>query len=349
MSKSRNKKKKGKFHIAKWSLILALVFGVVALVGFSSVSLAKYYAKRDNKGVSVAAGLYFNSNCISNIPGEINLTLDTVDLTTVPGYVNPEGGSIFYLDIRNYDNHLLYNELYLDLEYTIQFLKVNGQSATVEYTDDAGQNQMVLLEDGKEFKLTGRRLNGGSAKYERYTINTEQALDGSNAQVLVMAYPTSPDYVAVAGKEMRLIGILQAQPKDVKVGIDRDYFMIEDTAEYATEWKAAVEAMSGLVYNIQTNGDNVSSSGAVQGEMKVTWNAKMLDINQYDTHYVEALENNSVVTEGDMKTMTIRVLPYANVKITFYKTKDFVSAFNGSMTKEEFENYVSATLVSSDD
>lgn len=354
-----------KLNTVKKTLIIGFLLCILAIVSVSGVTLAKYYAKRDNKGVSVASGLYFNSNCISNVEGAINVPLDQIDLLQVPGYVNPEGGSIFYLDIRNYDNHLLYNELYLDLEYTISFMKINGETASVEYVDDDGKNIRVSLEDGttyidavagmthegwngKYLTLTGKELAGGAARYHSYVIRTTNATDGTDAKVLVMAYPTAPNYVAAAAEDMRLIGVLQAQPKDVKVGIDRSAFMIEETAEYISDWKSAVEKMSGLVYTIQTNGDDVSTSGAVKGELEVTWNAKMLDINQYDPYYLEAVRNNTLTTDGDKKTMKIRVLPYANVRITFYKTADFSSAFNSTMTQNEFENYVQANLATSE-
>ncbi len=348
------------------ALFIGFVLCVVAFIGVSGVSVAKYYAKRDNKGVSVASGLYFNSNCISNVNGSITTALDQIDLLKVPGYVNPEGGSIFYLDIRNYDNHLLYNELYLDLEYTISFMKVNGETASVEYTDEEGKNVRVSLEDGMTYidatpgtthegwngtylTLSKKELLGGAARHHSYVIKTTNAIDGSDAKVLVMAYPTAPDYVAAAAEEMRLIGVLQAKPKNVKVGIDRSSFLIEDTSEYAANWKNAVEKMSGLVYTIQTNGDDVSTSGAVKGELEVTWNSKMLDINQFDSYYLEAAQNGTITTDGDNITMKIKVLPYANVRITFYKTADFVSAFETTMTQTEFENLVKAELATSEE
>lgn len=336
--------KMGKLNIGRKPVFIAALIGIALLVGISGFTYAKYYAKRDNKGVSVASGLYFNSNCISNVEGDTEIPLDEIDLLKAPGYVNPEGGSIFYLDIRNYDNHLLYNELYLDVEYTIKFLKLNGEDASVEYKNEDGDDVRVELKDNEEFILTGRKIEGGSARYHSYIVRTTNAVDGTDAKVLVMAYPTAPDYVATAAKKMRLLGVLVAQPKDVKVGIDRAHFMIEDTTEYAADWESAVNKMSGLEYTIQTNGDDVSSSGAVKGELKVTWNSKMLDINQYDSYYLEAVENNLVTTDGDNKSMIIKVLPYANVRITFYKTVDFVAAFGSSMTKENFESYVSATL-----
>jgi hypothetical protein len=268
-----------KLNIGKKALFIGVALCILVVAVPSGVSLAKYYAKRDNKGVSVASGLYFNSNCISNVAGSINEPLDTIDLMNVPGYVNPEGGSIFYLDIRNYDNHLLYNELYLDLKYTISFMKINGETASVEYINEEGKNVRVSLEDGGTYvdatpasihpgwngnylTLTGKELAGGAARQHSYVIRTTNAIDGTDAKVLVMAHPTAPDYVAAAAEDMRLIGVLQAQPKNVKVGIDRSAFLIEDTTDYTTDWKRAVEKMSGLVYTIQTNGDDVSTSGA---------------------------------------------------------------------------------------
>ena len=82
-----------KLNTVKKTLIIGFLLCILAIVSVSGVTLAKYYAKRDNKGVSVASGLYFNSNCISNVEGAINVSLDQIDLLQVPGYVNPEGGT----------------------------------------------------------------------------------------------------------------------------------------------------------------------------------------------------------------------------------------------------------------
>ncbi len=347
-----------KLNISKKILFAGLVLCVLLALGTTGVVMAKYYAKRDNKGVSTSSGLYFNSNCISNIAGSVDTDIRTIDLSTVPGYVNPEGGNIFWLDIRNYDNHLLYNELYLDMEYTICFLKVQGLSASVTYKDDTGTDVVQPLEDNQVFTLNNRKLKGGSAKFHSYKIITENVDATTYAKVLVMAFPTSPDYVSAAQEDMRLVGILQAQPQMVEIGIASTKWLMQERqeAEYNADWKKVVRQNSGLVYSIQTNGDDVTS-GSVKGELKITWNHDMLSINQYDTYYLEALEtlanadsSDDAIIKDDASgttTMKIRVLPYSNVKITFYKTDNFNQAFgNDTMTKADFEGYVSATLAS---
>ncbi len=342
-----------KLNISKKNLIIGFIVGIVLLVSFSGVAMAKYYAERDNKGISVASGLYFNSNCISNVAGDTysdnHQELASIDLSTVPGYVNPEGGSNFYLDICNYDNHLLYNELYLDVEYTICFLKLVGKSASVEYKDDKGNSIIQPLTDGQVFTLSNKKIEGGAARFDTYIIRTENEDDGTDAKVLVMAYPTAPEYVASATEKMRLIGTLQAQPKNVEVGIDSNGFEVLNNLSDGDDWHSAVEKMSGLVYTIKTNGDDVTS-GVVKGELKVTWNYEMLDINQYDTHYLEAVKNGTIITDitNKTKTMSVKVLPYANVKVTFYKTNAFLTAFNSTMTRESLEGLVSVQLAESE-
>lgn len=342
-----------KLNIGKKNLIIGLVVSVALFLGFSGVAMAKYYAERDNKGVSVASGLYFNSNCISNVLGdtysENHQELANIDLSTVPGYVNPEGGSNFYLDICNYDNHLLYNELYLDVEYTICFLKLEGKSASVEYKDEKGNSVIKALADGQVFTLSDQEIEGGAARFDTYIIRTENEEDGPDAKVLVMAYPTAPDYVATATEKMRLIGTLQAQPKHVEVGIDSDGFEVLNNLANGDDWHSAVEKMSGLVYTIKTNGDDVTS-GVVKGELEVTWNYEMLDINQYDTYYLESVKKGTIITDttNKTKTMSVKVLPYANVKVTFYKTNAFLTAFNSTMTRESLEGLVSVQLAESE-
>lgn len=359
MKFGKRKIKIGKLNIGKRPVFIAALIVLTLIVGISGATLAKYYAKRDNKGVSVASGLYFNSNCLSNVEkGSINTSLDEIDLQTVPGYVNPEGGSTFYLEIRNFDNHLLYNELYLDVEYTIEFIKVNGETASLEYEDENGTEKQINLSDGKVFKLEKRKIAGGAARLDSYVVKVSDAKDGSDGKVLIRAYPTAPNYVAVAAENMKLLGVLTAQPKDITFGIDKQGFGITDTDEYKNDWKKTVDKMSGLEYVIQTSADDVST-GNVKGEINITWNSIMLDVNQFDPYYMEALAemeedtgSDAIVSDSDgvYTTMKIRVLPYANVKVTFYKTEEFVDYFKGKpdgsiMSKDEFEKYVKATLV----
>lgn len=52
----------GKLNIGRRPVFIAALIAMALLVGVSGFTYAKYYAKRDNKGVSVASGLYFNSN-----------------------------------------------------------------------------------------------------------------------------------------------------------------------------------------------------------------------------------------------------------------------------------------------
>lgn len=353
MSKQeKHKERKRKLHMNRRTavLILAAVLAAGGILG--GVSYAKYYASKYRQGVSVASGLYFSSNRLYTDRGDTT-NIGGISTENMMVNVNDEkwsGGDLdFNIEIRNYDNNLLYNDENLNVEYEICFMLVDDPvGATYSVTDSDGTVR-ALSRRGQIVKFTGGYLAGGSLSREDYqlTIHLADRDTYNGARVLVVAYPTAPDYLyAPTDQQHRLVGLFQGVCSETEMRVESSDFLVQSDTDYNdATWREKVEDLSGLVFNIKTIGDVVADeNSAATQEAVVKWNSDYLSISQYDEYFLEA-EPGDIETKtenGHQWTyMKIDMLPYTSVNLTFYKTQEFLDDF-GSMTKEDFEGLAEA-------
>ncbi|MBQ4521471.1 MAG: hypothetical protein IJA10_00755 [Lachnospiraceae bacterium] len=355
----RIQKRKNKF-------IVTVLFVFVAFFIWQSVEImAKYYATKNNKGVAVASGLYFNSDKLNKKTGVAtdidNITADEIEgLAITTNTASWSSGSIdIPIKIQNYESNILYNDYGLDISYRIQFKLLDVP---------VGATYAVIDKDGTSYELntttyeTTETLYGGSLDADTYKIRITLGEGGMNAydsaRVLILAYPTAPDYlVNDTNQQYRLLGIIEGYPNAMKLEIESAGFLIEK--EFTDDnWKEKVQDSVTYIYNIKTKGDIIQdSNSAAKREIIVKWRSEFLNIDQYNEYYLKAIEENETAenyytetdTEGiQWSCLKIKVLPYTNIKIAFYKTEAFNTNLgeNGIInSKEEFVNLVKTELV----
>jgi hypothetical protein len=149
----------------------------------------------------------------------------------------------------------------------------------------------------------------------------------------------------------------------MQISIENAQFKVQEDANYnASTWKSKVEDLSGYIYNIKTAGDVVlDSNTATKQEAVVIWDNRYLSIDMYDENYQYALEHDAALADdstaddkyikvdGNTTSMTIMVLPYTSIDITFYKTENFndelaAQAANSAKGKAWFESLVTAKI-----
>lgn len=371
--KNNNGKLKEK-RIKIQSVIIIAVLIIAAGIMVSTV-IAKYYAYKSEPGIAVASAFYFSSNKLEKLNGATDkdsiLTMDTSNLAvSVNENKWVSGECLFPIEIRNYDNNLLFNEKDLDAEYEICF-RLIGVPAGAEYVAAKTENgniverQQLTVDNGVVY-FTGK-LEGGTLAGDEYqlivTLTDGQAYDDS-VKVLVVAYPTKPDYLYSADEqEHRLVGLFQGHLSEAEMDIESADFIVQSDTDYnETSWRDKVQGLSGLIFNVKTNGDVITDdSNTVKQEAVVKWNSKYLQISKYDECYIKAKNKAAGSAEeaadpswweekqdenGDTWIyMKIEALPYTSINITFYKTQEFLDKFNDTanqMTQEEFENLAGA-------
>ena len=302
MSKEKAKYRKPRVLALFVCLAVACTAGLL-----SKFAVAKYYAIKEQEGISVASAFYFNSDKLAkptaageaNLEAVQNMSIEGLNITTNEDKWTGGTDCLFTVEVRNYDNKLLYNETNLTMEYQIYFRLVGtaaGATYAVKSTNAAQPMKRVGTNETAESLTLGTgsilechgTLNGGSALGDRYEIRISPA--GSNydndtcAKVLVFAYPTSPDYIAnSASEEHRLIGVFQAVKSAANMTIESSYFDVEKKSSYQANWKTAVDDLSGLIYTIRTGGDAlIGESNSVTQEAYVRWRPDYLEISAYD-------------------------------------------------------------------
>lgn len=336
-------------------LLIVLVLLMVAAIATSLVIYGKYYATTNNKGVSVASGLYFGSNILSHSVGPIEEEQAKLD-ENIPMYINPQvwvGTTYTYpIQIRNYDSILLYNDANLDIEYKIYFILLDND-ATCEYSvRQITSDGVTIIEREIEYGETiafDSSLDGGhpiSDKYEvSITIENPELFTGKSGRVLAVAYPTAPDYITSTAENLRLAAVIQGDYTQPMIEIDKSEFVIERLLD-AGNWLDIVNKYSGYEYNITTNGDMAGAgTDYVAQSIKITW-SNVLSINQFDEYYVKAKVAGKVEVDNENNTtsMYIDAKPYANILITFFK-KDADYNFGELAGMEEFVGLVTTELV----
>ena len=317
---------------------VAIVLTMVAFaVLVTSIVMAKYYSQESRKSVTTASGLYFTSNCLSKV--------DSVsDITAFPAYVasngwNGSGAAVLPVHVYNYDNILLYNDKNLNITYDLYFCLLDEDDEavySVEYQEDGtGPVFSETLTYNTPFVIKDCYLEGGSAKGNTATlkimptvqIDTDTYMSG---RVAVWAVPTYPDYVA---NTQRLAAAVQLRPVRGEFSYMAGFTIREDliTPDSDVEIENAqvlddadrelLDKNAGFVYNIKTMGE----TKGVRYTFELSWRNDIYEIDQYNKYFLKAKENNLVVTNGNISTLTMDAISYSSMDICFYKTANFDS------------------------
>lgn len=323
----------------------------------------KYYASRNNKGIAIASNLYFNSDKLTKIDRIIDVSAEDwkTDINWVKDnlagrimvYTNNERWSNGYYDfdvfIQNYDSNILYNEAGMDVGYKIEFLLLDEPvGATYSIVDD-GQDYPLAY--GKVVTLEGS-LSGGTLNTHNYKIrmNLTDTIDNyEKARVLAIAYPNSPDYLEKSENQPFLMtGVFAGTASNMELTIaSQNFQVVEDNYDFDTNHVNYINDLAGFIYNIKTEGDVIKNADtAIKQQMIVKWKSDYLNISRYDEYYDESRITTGVEDGIHYSYMTIDVLPYTSIYITFYKTDKFIEEMkpNGELYNscESFKNLVYA-------
>lgn len=340
----------------RFGLFVILVFLLAGMIQ-GGISLAKYYAQESRKGVSSASGLYFTSNYLKSVSGndvsDFNLFTENVDSYGWTG----TGTCTMRIQVNNFENILLYNSRDLNIMYDLYFQLLetpnSGSYYEVRYYED-NQYKLQTLEKDVPFVLKNQYLEGGSAKYNltELLFHPENGIDAENytsKKVAVWAVPTYPDYVVNTSK---LAAIMIAVPKKGAFSFEGDFDIYDELANKT--WNPngiqMLNDYSGFVYNIKTTGEDRN----VVHYFEITWNNQYIDIDQYNTYYKKAVENNTLAkptywTDAVENTTTIKVEApsYTSMDIHFFKTAGFkpetlgsAAAFRNLVTVKDVPEYL---------
>ncbi|MCI9199647.1 MAG: hypothetical protein HFI03_04320 [Lachnospiraceae bacterium] len=326
----------------KAALILA---GCLIFAGMSFTVYSKYYKTRYEKGMAIASGFYFSSNYMYEEEGLEEIE-DIAELTRISGgklvheelvnrlmvAVNKQlwgdDSCLFDVEVRNYTNLLLYNDTDLNVGYTVEFALLDVPTGAVYDIRKGSEGSYTRLEnDGKGNVVKAgfeETLEGGKLSWDDYelkvSIDNSQGMDYQPSRVLMMAYPTSPDYLKDTKK---IAGIIMADYNQRKMEITDQKLTVEDEADWdEADWKERLKKESAFVYQLKTTGNYYAQgNNNMKQKIRIIWDAELFELNKNDKYREE---NDANIEYKDGKgIMTIETMPYSSIKFVFFKKDNF--------------------------
>lgn len=365
--KNENKERKKIRNFIKVNKPVGIVVAVLAclvLVGVSYTVYSKYYKTGYNPGMATASGFYFNSNYMAPVEELKTMDMDPTKMKDISEDVlnsiilstnrTPWVGNSDYplhINVRNYDNQLLYNDKDLDVVYEVNFMLLDEPNVG-RYRIEYGSESRSLEKRGNVVTFSDMELPGGKLNQHEYTLRVAMA-DGEDAnaykpaRVLMVAYPTGPEYLK---KTKVIAGILRVSYEERKFKIDpASGFLIRKNSEYEKDnaWKNVILAESGFEYQLYTSGNFTGSGGATRKTIEVRWRKDMYQISEFNEYYQEVKgDTTRYYTDGDEQVMKIDILPYSSLKFVFFRAPEFEEVIKAEeTTKEVFEKSVKVTVV----
>lgn len=316
----KSMKRKKQLHKKQYRVVLGFLTSFILLCFAGSVLFAKYYAGNSNKGVATASSLYFSSNLLKDLSKLQNEAEYPMIYNT--NSWNGEEDYVFDLEIRNYQNQLLFNDSNLNIDYSITFKLAEDCKATgytVENKSNNSQPQEINADSGVIFQMNGK-LNGGQARSNTFRITIPKLSEGSefSEKILVIATPTSPEYIKNAYK---IGGFIQAKKVAKEYGFSSK-FNIMDSLQGENAWtdadKKIIASQAALPYTIRYDGDENNATHMI----RVEWDSTLVELNRYDEFFNVKKE---ISEKAGWYYLEIEMEPSSNVNLVFYKQSEFIS------------------------
>ena len=212
--------------------------------------------------------------------------------------------------------------------YTVEFTLLDVPIGAVYEIRKGSEGSYIRLEnDGKGNVVKAgfeEALEGGKLSWDDYelkvSIDNSQGIDYQPSRVLMMAYPTSPDYLKNTKK---IAGIIMADYNQRKMEITDQKLTVEDEADWdEADWKERLKKESAFVYQLKTTGNYYAQgNNNMKQKIRIIWDAELFELNKNDKYREE---NDANIEYKDGKgIMTIETMPYSSIKFVFFKKDNF--------------------------
>lgn len=321
--------KMARFFIALFVIVLGLTSGTYVY--------AKYYSLSAKEGIAIATGVYFTSNYAHDADGEFVENLVNI------GYKG--GDASFSLEVRNYENNLLFNTDNVNISYTIEMWLESAPTDGAEYSISVGEGvndtkQVLGAGEGNKVTISDQSIHGGAARSNSYYISLDAPDEHVSIPIYVRIQTLDGSLInrTLTGK-MLLSGSAKTESK-----IESQGFVIPEEPAEQTEFER-LTSLSAFTYEILTVGS--ASSGATE-ELKVSWDPTVLSIDLFDEAYMEWLEaaqkedpniTGPKTADNGWYYIVIDIMPYSAENIGFFRGADFDTK---ATDLETLENYIEA-------
>ncbi|MGN0366050.1 MAG: hypothetical protein ACI4E5_08970 [Suilimivivens sp.] len=309
--------------------IIYILLPVLLLLAGGSFALAKYMAQSAKPGIAIATGVYFTGNYAGEASSGDDMADALESIVSVEYRSAQKEYQTFDFEVRNHENILLFNDSNINIPYTISFFLAAepkaGDSYTLGYKDDAGNNQTVQLTTTSTTPISNT-LKGGAALKDTYSITVKSA-DSSTVPIYVRV--TATDVVQKTLKGKMILTPLMESGEFIK-----SQGFVKADGNAITEF-TTVSGQSEFSYKITTGG---TKSATGTETLKICWEPTVFDIDRYSAAFqswrTDAQWKPEALTSSELSEdwangwstgsyITIKASSYSSATIGFFRGTDF--------------------------
>ena len=317
---------------------------------------AKYLAQSVQRGITIASSIYFTCNYASpsQTPGD-----DMTDaLVSVVQSTDTDGKEYnFTVEIRNYENILLYNSSTAQIPYTVEFWLADAGTA--------GDTYQVTAKETTEIKTI---TQDNPASFNNILTGGQALSDGYEIKVTAPSGKAVPIYVRVKTADgalltERLKGKIMLQTRS-DAGKFLKSFGFNTNGDTPDEQFQYLQKQSEFNYKITTGGVSQEDGGNTE-MVTLYWNGTVYDIDRFSSAWLAweksgkpapktvAKATLTGYTDRDwtqwsdtIYAITVPVNAYASINIGFFRETEYDTRVTSAEAQQNFVYVVKGNQIS---
>ncbi len=300
------------------SRILSCSAVISLLVAMPALTEAKYLTQLKRYETLLARPMYFSSNYLSDGNG---------NHYSIQGWTG--GDYPLNLQIRNYDNSLLYNTAGIDLNYGIWLEMDSNSSANYTVTLTASATGITeLTEENFDFP------ENWPADRKAYRIpgNNDGGVDHS---ISILVEPKEENYIPNEGEMVKFEIYASTFDNENYTRELKGSFQFNATKEQNFLGQRNVDDNGSMVtLTLTTNLVNDGGTAAPERLVCFAWNPDLWYLNEYQRTAVNAILDSSGKYERQSGRLYMRLQAFSKIELQFFKKSD-VEPLAGHFVIEE--------------
>lgn len=333
---------------------------------------AKYLAQSVQRGITIASSIYFTCNYAS--PSQTDEGDMSDALVGVAQSTDTDGKEYnFTVEIRNYENILLYNSSTAQIPYTVEFWLADAGTAGDTY--QATAKVKTKKADGTFEETTETKTitqdKEHPASFSNILTGGQALSDGYEIKVTAPSGKAVPIYVRVKTADGALLTellkgkiMLQTRSDDGKFLKSFGFNMNGDTEEEQFQY---LQKQSEFDYKITTGGVSQEDGGNTE-MVTLYWDGTVYDIDRFSSAWLaweksgksektlpKRVEKATLTGYTDRDWMqwsdkiyaiTVPVNAYASINIGFFREKGYDSRVTSAKAQQNFVYVVKGNQIS---
>lgn len=328
---------------------------------------AKYLAQSVQRGITIASSIYFTSNYASPSQTDVNDMSDA--LVSAAQSVETSGREYdFNVEIRNYENILLFNSSNAQIPYTVEFWLADAEAAGDTYQVTATVKTKKADGTFEEQRENKSFTQDRAATFSNILTGGEALSDDYEIQVNAPSGKAAPIYVRVKTADGALLTellkgkiVLQTRSDDGEFLKSFGFNVNGDTEKEQFQY---LQKQSEFNYKIITGGISQEDGGNTE-MVTLYWDGTVYDIDRFSSAWLAWEKSGksspqtiskSVLTgytdrdwnqwSDRVYAITVPVNAHASISVGFFRETDYVSKVTSAAAQQNFVYVVKGNQIS---